>query len=204
MTVTAADLDQRREALARRLQTVQTPPDEVVDLVRKADAAVARMKEQTAAVEAELAEVDSLLNVRVRDQRAAAQRQKQEQRAAKEAALLAEHEARLTAVADAEAATRALVDAINRAIAANARMATLARELDPNGRGSGALNPMELVKRIACRMASVMSTIEGQRFRLGTIEWPAGASGLYPADRNWRDDEDKRVASLIDPLTKGA
>ena len=48
MTATVADLDQKREALARRLQVVQTPPAEVVDLVRKADAAVAGMKAQTA------------------------------------------------------------------------------------------------------------------------------------------------------------
>ena len=202
MTATLTDLDQKRDALARRLQVVQTPPAEVVDLVRKADAAVARMKEQTAAVEAELAEVDSIIDIRERDRREAAARQRREQRAAKEAALLGEHETRLQAVADAEAATRALVDAINRAIASNARMATLARELDPNGRGSGALNPLELVGRLANRMASVMGTIPGQRYRLGRIEWPGGASGLYPPDRNWRDGEDKQVAALIDPLTK--
>jgi hypothetical protein len=207
MTVTVADLDQKREALARRLQVVQTPPAEVVDLVRKADAAVAKMKEQTAAVEAELAEVDAVLDVRERDRREAAARQRREQRAAKEAALLGEHEARLQAVADAESAARAFADAVKRAIESNARMSTLASELDAGGKAPIGLNPIDLVTRLANRLAATLSTIPGHRYRLGrNLEWPAGIVGndLYRPDADWRAYEDRRVAELIDPLTKGA
>lgn len=193
-------LQQKRAALADKLADLQTPPDDVVDLVRRADAAVAKINAQSTELQAQIDQIDGQLGARELDRRAAAAKAHDAEIAAKRQALTAEVEAYLTAIADAEAHARGLADAVTRAFHHNAETAKAARVLAPNGKVPMALNPLELANRLAGRLASVMSTIAGHRNRLGPIDWPSSA-GLYPPASEWRGDEQRRLAAAIQPLT---
>ena len=72
--------------------------------------------------------------------------------------------------------------------------ALIGAALSVSQRVPSALNPIELVSRIAGRIAAVMATERGHRNRLGALDWPAGASGLYPPDRSWRVAEETLMA----------
>ena len=99
----------------------------------------------------------------------------------------------------AEAATRALVDAIDRTLATNARMAKITQELSANGKVPMSLSAPDLVSRLSGRIAALMATIKGHRARLGALEWRGGS--LYPPGRCWRDDEAAHMAAhLLEPL----
>jgi hypothetical protein len=197
----ARNLDAKRVEIESKLAALKISPA-AADLVRKADQAVAAHRAEAAELERALAEVDGQLGVREMDKRDAAAREKRERWQAARQQLLEAEEARLTAIEDTERATRALVDAINRTLAANARMSTLARELSPDKKAPMPLNPMDLVNRMASRIASVMMTVKGHKYRFGGITWPSAASGLYPANGPaWKEDEEQRMArALIGPL----
>jgi hypothetical protein len=145
-------------------------------------------------------QIDTAFDVTARDQREAAAQRYRDRMEASRAALVEEEQARLQAIADAEAATRALVDAINRAIAGNVKMGQLARELTASGKAPPALNANDLVERFSGRISGLMATVRGHPVRLGFngVEWKGGS--LYPPDRSWRDDEEKRIAAGIQPL----
>ena len=95
---------------------------------------------------------------------------------------------------------RALVDAIERAFASTAKLAKIAQELSTTGNVPGALSHMELATRQGGRIAALMGTIKGHRYRLGSIEWQGDS--LFPPDRGrWRADEEKLMAAgLVQPL----
>jgi hypothetical protein len=197
-------LEAKRAQLDAKLGSLKMAP-EAAALVRQADAAVAKYRGEASALERQIAEIDAQLGVREMDRREAAQQQKQQQWLTMRQQLLDEEERRLQAVERAEQATRALVKAIDDLVVSNAKMSTLARELSPDRKVPMPLNPMELVNRMASRIAATMSTIKGHRNRLGGIDWPSGASGLYPASGPayvaWREDEEQRMArALIGPL----
>ncbi|HXF55288.1 MAG TPA: hypothetical protein VNK52_14320 [Hyphomicrobiaceae bacterium] len=193
-------LEAKRAELASSLENL-SPPSQLADLIRRADAAAAEYKAKAAALESEIARIDAQIGVRERDKRAAADQQRTAEWLEQRKALLEEVELALQAEADAEAASRALAEAITRRLASNARLSKIARALAVNGRMPTALNVMELASRLACRHAAIMATIPGHRDRLGSIAWPAGASGLYPADRNWRAEEERRLMThLVQPL----
>jgi len=197
---TETDLATKRAALVDRLAAMRTSTD-VDALVREANAALSAHKSEAAVYEAQIAELDAELGLRERDKRDAAARQYQAQQRAQRQALLEEEGNRLQAIADAESATRALVDAITRMLAANAKEAKLVQQLSVSGKVPSALSATELVSRTALRHASLMMTIEGHRFRFGPLAWPGGASGLHPAERNWRDDEEAYMAKhVLQPL----
>jgi chromosome segregation ATPase len=198
----AQDLETQRAALDAKLTKLRMSPV-AADLVRKADAAVNSYRAEADALEAQIAEIDAQLGVRENDRRAAAAQQRETQWLAQRQALLDEEETRLVAIADAEAACRALVDAITRTLASHARLAKIAQALETGHKVPTALNVNDLVSRIAGRISSLMAQIPGHRSRLGALEWTGGS--LFQADRSWRQDEERRMAAaLIQPLlTKG-
>jgi hypothetical protein len=194
-------LDAKRAAVEAKLAALRMAPDpEIADALRKADQAVNAYKAEAASLEAELDRIDGELQVRARDAREAAAQQHRDRTEANRQALGEEEARRLQAVTDAEAATRALVDAINRAIASNVRLGQLARELTPNAKAPPALNANGLAERFSGRISSVMATIKGHPLRLGFngVEWKGGS--LYPPDGSWRDDEARRYAADLRPL----
>jgi hypothetical protein len=199
---TDTTLEGRRAGLEAKLERLRLAP-EAADLVRKADEALAHYRDQIAALEGEMAKIDEELGVREMDRRAVAAKEREDKWHAQRQALIAEEEVRLKAVADAEAAARALVDALNRTFASNARLAKIAHDLSTTHKVPTALNANDLVMRMAGRLAGVMKTIRGHPHRLGQLEWPGGS--LYPPDRCWRDDEERRIAvGVVQPhLEKG-
>ena len=198
MAESSETLETKRSKLDAKLTALRMSPA-AAQLVREADRAVAEYRTQADALETELAEIDRELGVRERDRREAAARQKEERWLAQRNALLREEETRLQAIADAEAACRALVDAINRAFASTAQLAKIAQELSTTGNVPGALSTLELATRLGGRIAGVMSTIKSHRYRLGSIEWQGGS--LYPPERSWRDDEEKQMSTqMIQPI----
>ena len=196
--MTQTSLEERRAGLEAKLERLRMAP-EAADLVRQADAAVATYREEIAALEGQMAEVDAAMGVRQKDLRAVAARERESQWNAQRQALVSEEEVRLQAVADAEKAARNLVDALNRTFAANARMAKIAHDLSTSRKVPMALSGTDLQSRMSGRLAAVMATVKGSRHRLGAIEWRGGS--LYSADSSWRDDEEKRMAAaVIQPL----
>jgi hypothetical protein len=199
----ATPLEAKRAALAARLENLRMAP-EIASIVQKADKAVRDFKSQVADAESQLAAVESEIGALEQHKRAEAERDRQAQRATQRQQLVDEHDAFLGYVETAERATRALAKATEEIFAANARIATLARELSPDRKAPMACNPMELAGRVATRIAAVMSTIKGHRNRLGPLQWPAGAIGLYPPDQTWRQDFEKRLWPPFNPSSKGA
>ena len=193
-------LEVKRKEIAERLAALKVAP-EVAEIIRQADEAVGEFKAEAARLESQLDVIDAQVGVRETDRRAVAARERQNRLAALRCQLVDEEQARLQAVAEAEAATRGLVDALNRTLASNARMATLAQGLSANGKVPGALNPYDLVSRLSGRISGLMETVAGHRGRFGGLQWVGGS--LYPPDRSWRDDEEKAMAAqLMQPLLK--
>jgi hypothetical protein len=193
------ELETKREAITAKLESLRMSPD-VAELVTQADQAVRSFKAETAELEEQIADLDRQIGATERSKRADAERGREERWFAQRQALLAEHEVLLQAIADSEAATRALVDAIDRTLASNARMAVLARELSTSGKVPMALSGTDLVSRLAGRIASVMATIRGHRNRFGALVWAGAGSTLYPVHVNWRQAEEKLVAAAIQPI----
>jgi hypothetical protein len=197
----ATNLETRRAEITTKLESLRVSP-QVAELVTRADQAVRSFKAEAAALEYQIADLDREVGAKARHQRTEAQRNRQDEWLQRRKALLEESEVRLTAIADAQAATRALVDAINRTLASNARMAKLAQQLSVNGKLPMALSATELVSRISGRIGSVLGTIKDHRHRFGSLQWPGGSSGLYPANGpEWREAEESLVArQLLQPL----
>jgi chromosome segregation ATPase len=195
-------LEARKAALTEQLEAMHLAPD-VVELVARADAAFQARKAKFADIEEQIANLDREIGARERTRRADAERERQDRWQAQRAELVAEADVFLGAIAAAESATRDLVRALDVIIASNGRIAALARELSVDRKAPTAANPMELVSRMAGRIASVMSTVKGHRNRLGPLDWPGGLVGLFPSNVSWR--EAKRLeAALVQPiLTKG-
>jgi hypothetical protein len=176
-TGTDATLEGKRAEITARLEGLRVSPG-VAELVKEADEAVCNFRGEVALLEDKLATIDRDVGARERHKRSEAAQQRQERWAAQRQQLLAEEQTRLQAVADCEAATRALVKAVEEILAANARMAKLAQQLSVNGKVPSALSATELVSRTAGRIASAMSTIKGHQHRFGSLQWPGGATGL--------------------------
>jgi hypothetical protein len=147
--------------------------------------------------------IDAHFDVTARGARDLAAQQHRDRVEANRKALHDEVEALLADWDRLQAAVRVQVDAINSILARNARMATLARELPPSGKAPMALSRNDLVDRLSGRIASTMMTIPGHPQRFGSVQWPSGAPGLYPANREWRQDEERRITADIRPLIQG-
>jgi hypothetical protein len=201
MSATDTNLEEKRAKLDAQLVNLKMSPS-AADLVRAADQAVAQYRADADALERELAVVDAELDVRENDRRDAAARLKQEQWLARRKAIVEESEVRLQAVEDCERATRALVQALERILANNARMKDLAVALSVDGKAPMALNPMELVARMAGRIAAVMSTVKDHRHQFGSLIWPSSASALHPTNGpTWRQSEESLLTrQLLEPL----
>ena len=194
------DPETRRAEIADKLKTLRAKTSApVAALVRQADAAVAAYRSEADALEGQLLELDAELGVREMDRRAVAAQEREASWLAQRQALLAEEETRLQAIADAEAAARGLLDAVNRTLASQARMAKIAQGLSTSRKVPSALSLTDLASRMGGRIAGLMVLVKGHRNRLGGIEWIGGA--LFSPDRNWRDDEEKTMAAqVIGPL----
>jgi hypothetical protein len=196
----AETLETRKAALNAQLESMRLAPD-VAELVTQADKAVASFKAEVGELEEQIVNLDREIGARERSRRADAERERQDRWTAQRQELLAEVEVFLDATRAAENSTRDLVRALDAIIASNGRIAALARGLSVDRKAPTAANPMELVGRMAGRIASVMSTVKGHRNRLGPLEWPGGLCGLYPPNVCWRDAEEKRLAAaLLQPL----
>jgi hypothetical protein len=189
-------LETARAEVEAKLAKLKLSP-EAARLVREADRAVAAHRAEADALERDLAEIDAQLGVREKDRREAAAREREAHWQAQRQALVEENDAVLKHVDEMERATRTFVAAFENLLAADARRTKIAQDLADNKKVPRALNQFDLVRRTSMRFASVMSTIRGHRFRLGALEWPSGASGLYPADQSWRASEEQFVAAAV-------
>jgi hypothetical protein len=193
----AETLEAKRSHLEAELAALKLDPA-AADLVRKADAAVAQHRAKADALEAKMADVDAQMGVRELDRRAAAAKEKRETWLAMRQELLQQEERRLQAVEEAEQSTRGLVRAIEAIMDANASMARLAHELSADRRVPAGLSPIDLAKRTSMRIAAVLSSIKGYRHRYGALEFPAGASSLYPSDGPaWKDQEEQLLSRAV-------
>jgi hypothetical protein len=197
----AENLQPKRAELDAKLQAVRVAPN-VDAALRQAEQAVASYKDEVSGYEQQLADLDAQTGALERGRREAAERQRQERLLEQRRALVAESDRYAQHIEDAEKATRALVAALNATFESNNRMAQLARALSPNDKVPGVLNGMELVSRMAGRIAGAMGQVKGHRNRLGSIEWIGGS--LYPPDRSWVEDEARRIAAGLQPLVEGA
>lgn len=110
-------------------------------------------------------------------------------------------EQRLEAIEMAELSARNLVDAINKALAANKVMAKLAHQIS----GTAAPMPMhqpDFVSRLSGRISGLLASIKGHGFRFGGFTW--FSQGLYPASQNWAEREVACLKAHIEPLIAGA
>jgi DNA repair exonuclease SbcCD ATPase subunit len=195
----AESLETKRAEVTAKLESLRIAPD-VAALVTQADAAVAGFKSEVAELEEQISELDRAIGAKARSRRAEAERDRQDQRTAQRQQLVEEEEVRLQAVADAEAAARALAKAINDLLASNARLGALARALSANGKMPSVLGESELVSRTAGRIAGLMAVaIKGRPYQFGSIVWQGGS--LYPENQVWRNAEEALIARhLLQPL----
>jgi hypothetical protein len=200
--MTEVSLEAQKAALTEKLAALRMS-DDVAHAVAVADQAVQAFKAEANAIEEQIAALDRETGVLARQKREAAADEQRELWLQRRAALVEESESYLSAVSDAEAATRALLDALDRTFASNARLAKLAQALSVTGKAPMSCNPMGLASRLGGRIAGLLSQVKGHRMRLGAIEWAGGT--LYPPDRIWRDQEERQLAAnLLEPiLTKG-
>jgi hypothetical protein len=196
--LTELTLEQRKAELSDKLAALRVN-DDVAELVRVADEAVQGFKVETSVLEEQIADLDREIGARERHKRAVAADEQRDLWLQRRAALIEEAEVYLAAMADADAATRALRDAVDRTFASNARLAKLSQTLSVTGKVPMALSAMSLASRLGGRIAAIMATVKGHRMRLGAVEWSGGS--LFPPDRSWRDEEERQVASqLLQPL----
>jgi hypothetical protein len=199
--MTQLSLEAQKAALTEKLAALRVN-DDVAELVRVADEAVASFKAETGVLEEQIADLDRQIGARERHKRAAAADEQRDAWLQRRAAMVEEVETYLTAISDANAAARALRDAVDRAFASNSRLAKLAQTLSVTGKAPTTCNPMDLASRLGGRIAGIMATVRGHRMRLGSVEWSGGS--LYPADKDWRAEEEKRTAAnLLQPLLEG-
>lgn len=199
------------KGLAAQIAALKSAPDANIDaLVRKASESVAAHQQGLAALDEKLKEIDAIIGLTVRDERAAAGEQHLQQVHTARTALLEAEQERLTAIADAEGATRALVDALKRAIAANAIIVRRARDLAPEGsRWSApeAISQSGLISRLSIRVAAIIASIgKGPQYAFGCLSWSANVIGneRYRAGTDWRAVEEALVQrQVIAPLLKG-
>jgi hypothetical protein len=189
-------LEQKRAEIEDKLSSLRAAP-EIADLLRQADEYLAGRNVEEASLKARLAEIDAETGARERTRRAEAEEAWQRDRHTQRALMLREHEARLQHISDAQAACRALVSALDRVFATNARLAALCRSLSTDGKVPNALSATELESRMSARIASTMGTIQGKRFRLGSLAWPSGAASLYPANKDWREQEERSTSAAL-------
>lgn len=192
------NLETQRAEMVDKLSRLKMSP-EADRLVREADTALENYRREIAIIESAIAGLDMELGTRERDRRAAEAEQRRSQWFDQRQQLVDAEEQRLAEIEDAEAATRALADAISRIIGINKRMIVLARDLSSTKKVPSALNEMELVNRIARRIAAVMSTVPGRRHRFGHIEWHY--TGQLEPEDSWRTAEESYIArEVLGPL----
>lgn len=192
-------LSEERDRLQEEISALSRGlPEEAAQIVRQADEILASHGERIAELKAKRDEIDRAFDVSEQERRAAAEREREEAWRTKRKALLDEEDRRLEAVADAEAAARALADAVGRALASNQRMIGLAQSISADGRAPTVLSRNDLVQRLAFSISSIMATVPGHGLALGPVRWHL--HGQYPAARDWRADEERRVAAGLQQI----
>ncbi len=102
----------------------------------------------------------------------------------------------MSAIRDAENATRAAANALSRALNGAKEMVSTAQRI--SGKSVPiAFSGADLAKRLGMRVASVMGSIEGHHQKLGNQEWLAGH--MKSTDL-WSESENDYVTRHIFPL----
>lgn len=151
------------------------------------------------ALENELASLHEAVGERAKQKRAEAQLEYTKRIAEKRHKLAAQEKKRLEAVADAEVATRTLVESIGRVLRISDDMGKLAHDIS-GGPVPTPLQHTDVATRLGGRLAGVMSTLPGHQYRLGSVEWRGGS--FYPLNQNWREAEEKLLTGHLSPLLK--
>jgi hypothetical protein len=201
-----ADLVAQRAAIEERLEALRlAPTPEVASLIRQADQAVATYREQTAALEAQLAEIDGVIGQRARDQRAAAEQQREQQLAASRAQLLASAEAELAAVERAQGHLREFVSTLNVVFASHLRTRELAAQITQGGRLPSGFSVVDLIARLGGSLAAELSRVRtpgalpGAAMRIGPLQLPN--SSLYQTQQSWRQALERILMPAVRELT---
>jgi hypothetical protein len=153
-----------------------------------------------AALQEHLAALDDADGERTRRERDTAEQARQAKLASLRKHLAGLEAERLAAIEEAEHHARALAENLARVFAVTKQMGAVAHEITGDDVPI-VLQGTSVVTRMAGRLASVMQTIPNHRGRLGGLEWRG--AGLYPADQNWRDHEQRVVAPHVKPITEG-
>ena len=151
------------------------------------------------ALENELTSLNEAVGERAKAKRAEAQLEYTKRLAEKRHKLAAKEKKRLEAIADAEVATRTLVEAIGRVLRVSEDMGKLAHDIS-GGPVPTPLQHTDVATRFGGRLASIMGTLPGHQYRLGSVEWRGGS--FYTLNQNWREAEEKLLTGHLSPLLK--
>ena len=154
---------------------------------------------EIADLEAQLAGLDDAAGAAVLAEREAAERERIERRARLRGELGEFERERLAAFAEAERATRDLVEAVNKVIAASHFEAKTAHLITADSVPIP-LQAGATATRLGGRIGSILATIAGHPQRLGDLVWRG--HGLYGADADWSEAERAVMASHFEILMR--
>lgn len=151
------------------------------------------------ATQAQLDALRDAEGIAVHRERAAAQVSRGRRRAELKDIVTATERERIEAITEADEHARALVEALQRAAAANDRIHKAIHEL--TGKGAHGFQPLNFENRLSGYLAAVMRSFrDGPRGgRFGFINWPAGPRRKSGA---WAIEEDKIVAGDLKQALK--
>ena len=152
-----------------------------------------------AAVEAEIAALNDAAAEETRRSRAQAEATHQSDLSVKRTQLAALIQADLDDTKEAEAGARQLAAAYSRKLERNTVMVKLAHEIT-RGPAPLALFAPEVVIRLACQLAAVMSSIPKHRYRFGAITWNRG---VRTPEESWVETEFQTLHETDQPDFEG-
>lgn len=163
-------------------------------------------QERMAALRDKRAEIDEAVLAQTRETAMAAEGQRGKHLVELIRGIADEEKTRLAAVERFEARLRAAVDDLNQAFAAAERLHGKAKAIADatNTRLTMLhLGAVDFAQRMGGRMAGVMATVKGHKFRLGAVIWEGGS--MYPSSKtDWRSAEERHFADDIANIVETA